>query len=130
MTFANLTEQNARLFAIQHYDNVQCLTEDEFNDDYKRFWFVRRLCKLYVHGQFINERLLLNHIILLLNVFGAMATVRLLFLKADREIQGVLKAYLLYLNVLPIVITGVNGKNIHVDEIAEDLGVLERLEAL
>lgn len=124
----NVTNKNALSYAMNAYDNPQCLTETEFHEDYKRFRYIKRLCRQYVTTQKVSERLLINHLILLTNVFGIDATVRLLFLKCDDERSWrVLKPCLWYLSMLPEVVRGVNGKNIYTDRIPLDEKLLRKL---
>lgn len=129
--FDNLTPKNALLFAVRAYDNPQCLDAKEFVEDYKRFKYVKRLCRRYLTTTRVSERLMLNHIVLLNNVFGPAATVRLLFVKCDdARMYKVLKPFLLYLNILPEVIPGVNGEDIYTHDVPLDGKLLRRLEAL
>ena|SRR5579872_7280915 len=129
--FENVTAKNAMLFAMKVYDNPQCLSKEEFLEDYKRFKYIKRLCRRYVTAEQISERLMLNHLILLLNVFGIEGTLRLLFVKCeDERAHKVLKPFLIYLNILPAVILGVNGKNINTSHIPIDIKLWARLQAL
>ena len=131
MSFENVTSKNALVFAMQNYDNPQCLSMVEFTEDYKRFKYIKRLCRRYVTTQHLSERLMLNHLILLSNVFGVEATVRLLFVKCDdKDSYRVLKPFLSYLNMLPPYVRGVNGKNINTDKIATDERLWQRLREL
>ena len=68
--FEKITNENVMLFALKHYDNPQCEGEKEFHDDMKRFKYIKRLLKKYTDHGVLKERLLLNHIIVLNNVFG------------------------------------------------------------
>jgi hypothetical protein len=131
MEFANLTSKNAILYASRHYDNPQCISVDEFAEDYKRFKYVKRLCRRYLTTRHLSERLILNHLIGLLNVFGPEATVRLLFVKCDDERSyRVLKPFLEYLNILPPVVTGVDGYDIVTADIPTDERIWKKLGAL
>ena len=69
--FEKITNENVMLFALKHYDNPQCEGEKEFHDDMKRFKYIKRLLKKYTDHGVLKERLLLNHIIVLNNVFGS-----------------------------------------------------------
>ena len=126
----NLTPQNAHLYAAQCYDNVQCITSDEFTKDLKSFKYIKRLCRRYLMTERLSERLMLNHLILLSNVFGVTPSVRLLFMKCDESAYRVLKPFLLYLRILPQVVHGVNGRDIHTDDIPLDEGLLRKLRDL
>jgi hypothetical protein len=81
------------MFAIKHYDNPQAVGEKEFYDDMKRFKYLKRLFK---------KRLIMNHIIVLQNVFGPEAVKVLLFFKIGQEHWSVLKTFLLFLNYMTI----------------------------
>ena len=94
----NVTSKNALVFAMKSYQNPQCLTVEEFNEDYKRYKYIKRLCRRYMMTHHLSERLMLNHLILLTNVFGVNPTVRLLFVKCDDEkAWRVLKPFLMVL---------------------------------
>ena len=72
----------------------------EFYDDMKRFKYIKRLLKKYKVDGVVKERLLLNHIIILNNLFGPEACVTLLLFKIQQEYWGTLKSFLLYLNMI------------------------------
>ena len=88
------------MFAIKHYDNPQAVTQDDFYEDMKRFKWIKRLLNKYKNSGDLNVHLLLNHFIILYNVFGE-ATTALLFYKIDKELWGVLKTFLVYLERIP-----------------------------
>ena len=88
------------MFAIKHYDNPQCEGEKEFYDDMKRFKYIKRLLRKYKDTGIIKERLLLNHIIILKNLFGAEACVTLMLFKIQKEYWETLKSFLLFLNII------------------------------
>ena len=129
--FENLTLKNSLLFAMRCYDNPQCLDEEEFIEDYKRLKYVKRLCRRYVQTGCISERLMLNHLVLLNNVFGPPATSRLLFLKCnDERMYRVLKVFMTYMGTLPEVVPGVDGADIYTQLIPLDDKLLAKLQAL
>lgn len=131
LDFHNLTLKNSLLYAMRCYDNPQCLDEEEFIEDYKRLKYVKRLCRRYLATGRISERLLVNHLVLLHNVFGVAATARLLFLKCnDERMYSVLKTTLFYMGLVPEVVTGVDGEDIYMDSVPVDEKLLERLRAL
>lgn len=131
VTFENVTAKNALIFAMKEYDNPQCLNLNEFVEDYKRFKYVKRLCRRYAATGNISERLMLNHLVLLINVFGADAAVRILFLKCgEPKLYKALKPFLLYMGILSPVIRGINGADIYTDGIPLDKGLLQRLQEL
>ena len=98
--YENITSDNVIMFAIKHYDNPQCEGEKEFYDDMKRFKYIKRLLRKHKDTNVLKERLLLNHIIVLNNLFGAEACVTLLLFKIQREYWETLKSFLLFLNIL------------------------------
>ena len=98
--FKKITRDNIILYAIKHYDNPQCEGEKEFYDDMKRFKYVKRLLRKYKDTKVLKERLLLNHIIILRNLFGSEACVTLLLFKIPQEYWSTLKSFLLYLNMI------------------------------
>ena len=79
--YEKITSENVVMFAIKHYDNPQSEGEKEFQDDLKRFKYIKRLLRKYYDTGVLKERLLLNHLIVLLNVFGADACATLLLYK-------------------------------------------------
>ena len=88
------------MFAIKHYDNPQCEGEKEFYDDMKRFKYIKRLLRKHKDTNVLKERLLLNYIIVLHNLFGSEACVTLLLFKIQREYWSTLKSFLLFLNII------------------------------
>ena len=89
------------MYAIQHYHNPSCEGMSEFNDDMKRFKYVKRLFRKYEETSVLKERLLLNHIIILNNLFGAEASSTLLFFKTEQKHWPALKGFLQFLNIMP-----------------------------
>ena len=98
--FEDLNEENFTLFAIRHYDNPQCTSTEEFYEDIRRFRYLKRLLKRYYNTGELRERLILNHLIILNNVFGVENAVRMLQYKIDDEYWPVLKTSLLYLEYI------------------------------
>ena len=98
--FEELNEENFTLFAIRHYDNPQCTSTEEFYEDIRRFRYLKRLLKRYDRTGELRERLILNHIIILSNVFGVSNAIRMLQYKIDGDYWPVLKTCLLYLDYI------------------------------
>ena len=98
--YEKITRENVAMFAIKHYNNPQCEGEKEFYDDMKRFKYIKRLLRKYHEQGVLKERLLLNHIIILNNLFGAEACVTLLLFKIEQKYWSSLKSFLLYLNLI------------------------------
>ena len=99
--FEKITPANWTMFAMKHYDNPQADGEEEFQDDLKRFKYLKRLLKKYHEGGDLKERLILNHIIVLSNVFGIEGAVTLLLFKIEPEYWTVLKTFMVYFNMIP-----------------------------
>ena len=100
MKFDELNESNYTMFAIKHYDNPQAVTQEDFYEDMKRFKWIKRLLNKYKNSGDLNVHLLLNHFIILYNVFGE-ATTALLFFKIDKDLWSVLKTFIVYLERIP-----------------------------
>ena len=119
--FEKITNENVTMFAIKHYDNPQCAGETEFHDDMKRFKYIKRLLRKYTdHGE-LKERLILNHMIVVNNLFGSDAASTLLLFKIEPEYWSVLKTFMNFLGMLP------EGE---LKEVKEDNTVKEALEKL
>lgn len=101
MNFDELNADNFILFAIKNYENPHCHTRDDFDEDLKRFKYLKRLFKRYIKGEQIRYHLVLNHLIILYNVFGEAATPLLLY-SLDQQYWGMLKTFLIYLNKYPL----------------------------
>ena len=127
MKFDDLTEKNFLLYAMQHYENPQCVEVEEFNDDLKKIKYIKRLFNQYAIEGVLKERLLLNHIIVFYNVFSVEAATRILFYKLEENIWPMLKTFLFYLNFLPNKIESINGRTILTTEIPMDQGIVDSL---
>jgi len=99
--FSELNNDNFDLYAAKHYRNHQCITADEFYDDIAKFKYVVRLLRRYRDTGRIQERLLLNHIITIYNVFDISAANRMIFHRVDINLWPALKTFLVYLNYIP-----------------------------
>lgn len=98
--FEELNDDNWMMYASKYYKNVQCTSVEEFYDDLQRFKYLKRLFKRYLNNDDLQERLILNHIIVLNNVFGIEETNKMLFYKIDKNQWPILKTFLVYLNFL------------------------------
>jgi len=99
--FEKLTNENIRMFAIKHYENPQCEGEAEFEDDMKRFKYIKRLLRKYQETGELKERLILNHMIVIFNVFGPDAGSTLLLFKIESEFWSIMKTFMNFLSMLP-----------------------------
>lgn len=100
MVSEHLNEGNFLLYAMHHYDNPQCHTLEEFETDLKTFLYLKKLLSRYKTNGDLKERLILNHIIVLYNIFGNAAT-KMLFYKIDKEHWNALITFLIFLNRMP-----------------------------
>jgi len=102
MNFTELTEDNYVLFAIKYYDNPSAVTKEDFLDDLRRFKYIKRLINKYLKNGEVKLHLLLNHIIIVYNVFNEAAT-PLLFFKMDKEYWSIIKSIMIFLERYPSV---------------------------
>jgi hypothetical protein len=99
--FKILTPETIDIFAKRHYDNPSDVNNEEFEDDMKRFKYLKRLFRKYESSKEFKARLMVNHIIILGNVFGIDAATTLLFFKIDKQHWSILKTILFFLNYMP-----------------------------
>jgi hypothetical protein len=100
MIFNELNEDNFLLFAIQNYQNPQAVTKDDFNKDLNHFKYIKRLLKRYKKTGGLKTHLLINHFIVLYNIFGE-ATTPMLFFKLESDMWSQVKTFIIFLNRLP-----------------------------
>jgi hypothetical protein len=93
----DLNDDNFLIFAIKNYDNPSCNGMSDLEEDLKRFKYIKRLFKRYENTDVLSERLVLNHLIVLYNVFGNAATT-MLFYKIEQKYWSYLKTFLVFLN--------------------------------
>ena len=100
MIFNELTEENFLLFAIKNYENPQAVTKEDFDKDLNHFKYIKRLLKRYKNTGVLKTHLLLNHFIILYNIWGE-ATTPMLFFKIDKDLWSSMKAFIMFLNRFP-----------------------------
>ena len=125
----DLTSENILIYAVKAYDKPTYL-RSELHDDLKHFIYVRRLFRRYHQCGELRERLVLNHVIILYNIFGAPAATRLLFYHVRPEDYGILKNFLLFLNFMPETVEGIRGKTIYSTDIPIDINIATLLRQL
>ena len=123
MNFSELNKENFLLFAIRYYDNPTASTQEEFEEDLKRFKYVKRWLKKYHESGTINSHLLLNHIIVIFNCWND-AAIPMFFYKIDREYWSYLKSFLVFLNRCP------EWPPSALDQIHTDLNILNELQGI
>ena len=100
MIFNELNEDNFLLFAIKNYENPQAVTKEDFEKDLNHFKYIKRLLKRYKKSGELKTHLILNHFIILYNIFGE-ATTPMLFFKIEKELWSSIKSFIIFLNRLP-----------------------------
>lgn len=129
MSFDDLTNENIMLYLVKAYDKPNCIMS-EFKDDMKRFNYLKRLFRRYRKMGELREQLVLNHLVVLYNVFGPEVTTRALFFKMAKEDYSVLKTYLLFLNYMPERIKSIKGHDIFSSDIPVDMEIAEVLRKI
>lgn len=127
--FENLNDDNVLIYAIKSYDKLNYV-KSEFQEDYKTFRYIKRLLQRYHLTRELRGSLILNHINVVYNVFGLEAGTRLLFFKIDERDYSYLKTFLVFLNKMPDVVKGINGKNIASSDIDIDISIADYLRKL
>ena len=121
-----LNEGNFLVYAMHHYDNPQCHSLQEFEEDIKKFLYLKKLLSRYKNNGELRERLILNHIIVLYNIFGEAAT-NMLFYKTDEKDWNVLVTFLVYLERMPEFI---QQHNIRTSDISLDENIITALRKI
>lgn len=123
MIFSELNEENFLLFAIKHYENPQAVTREDFEKDLNHFKYIKRLLKRYKGSGELKVHLLINHFIILYNIFGD-ATTPMLFFKTERELWSSIKTFVVFLDKLP------DYPRCYIHDIEMDQTCLEELEKI
>ena len=131
MKFEKLDETNFLLYAAKHYDNPSCFDTLEFYEDLYRFKYLKRLFSRYQETGELKERLILNHIIIIYNLFGSDAATRMLFFKL-KDFLSLLKPFLVMLEFCPEVVfnIGLDGKNIRTSDVSMEPNVINALRKI
>ena len=126
MSFDDLTNDNIMLYAAKAYDKPNCIMS-EFKEDMKRFNYLKRLFKRYRKVGELREQLVLNHLVVICNVFGPEVSARILFFKMSKDDYSALKTYLLFLSCMPEKVKGIKGHDIISSDIPVDMKIAEIL---
>ena len=111
--FDDLNETNYIMFATKYYDNPQCTSIEEFNDDLNKIKYVKRLFNRFLETGELRVNLILNHLIVIYNVFENEAATRMLFFRVETKFYSILKPFLLFLSRLPNTVKGIDGEDIN-----------------
>lgn len=123
MIFNELNEDNFLLFAIKHYENPQAVTKEDFEKDLNHFKYIKRLLKRYKNTGNLKTHLLLNHFIILYNIFGD-ATTPMLFYKIEKDLWDTMKTFVMFLGKLP------EYPKCYIHDIKVDLDCLKELQQI
>jgi hypothetical protein len=123
MIFNELNEDNFLLFAIKNYENPQAVTKEDFDKDLNHFKYIKRLLKRYKNTGELKVPLLINHFIVLYNIFGEAAT-PMLFFKIEKELWSTMKTFILFLNKIP------EYPKCYLHDIPVDLNCLKELQKI
>lgn len=128
MQTEKLDESNFLLYAAKHYDNPSCFDTLEFYEDLNRFKYLKRLFSRFEETGELKERLILNHLIIIYNLFGPVPATRLLFFKL-KDYYQILKPFLIFLNACPEKVHGIGleNKTINTSDINMNEEIVKRL---
>jgi len=129
MYVESLNEDNFILYAAKYYENINCSDTKEFLEDLERIIYIKKIFNKYKKTGQIQHRLILNHLIVLYNVFNKDGLNRILFLRLDKY-HSILKPFLLFLNTLPEVVLNINNNNIYTNDIIMDEGIIKILRQI
>ena len=115
--FDDLNEKNYLHFAMKFYDNRQCTSIEEFNEDLNKIKYVKRLFNRFLETGELRTNLILNHLIVVYNVFENEAATRMLFFRVEKKFYSILKPFLIFLNRLPEKVKGIDGEEIQTNHI-------------
>ena len=115
--FNDLNEKNYLHFAMKYYDNRQCTSIEEFNEDLNKIKYVKRLFNRFLETGELRTNLILNHLIVIYNVFENEAATRMLFFRVEKKFYSILKPFLIFLNRLPEKVRGIDGEDIQTNHI-------------
>jgi len=127
--FEDLNNENFIIYAMKAYDKPNCLMS-EFKEDMKKFNYLKRLFHKYRKAGELREQLVLNHLVVIYNVFGPEPATRMLFYRMSKEDYSALKTYLIFLNWMPNVVKGIRGQDIRSSDIEVDMTIAEGLRKI
>jgi hypothetical protein len=124
-----LTPDTVMIYAVKAYEKPTYI-KSELADDLKHFSYLRRLFRRYNQYGELRERLILNHLIIVYNIFGVPAATRLLFYHTRPEDYAILKTFLVFLDKMPDCIYGINGSTIESNLLVPDPVIVQSLRAI
>jgi len=124
-----LTELNVELYAAKGYENPNCVSIDEFVEDFNRLRYIKRLVRRYAQNGELKERLILNHLVILYNTFDNTTCTRLIFYKLQKYLEYIVP-FLLLINRLPETVLDENNKVIYTTDIKMNSYIIEKLREI
>ena len=128
--FDDLNEKNYLHFAMKYYDNRQCTSIEEFNEDLNKIKYVKRLFNRFLETGELRTNLILNHLIVIYNVFENEAATRMLFFRVEKKFYSILKPFLIFLNRLPEKVKGIGVEDIHTNHITLNETTIKELRKI
>lgn len=125
-----LTEDTFEPYAMKHYTNDCCISVEEFRDDLKRVRYIRSLVRKYTSTGELRERLILNHLIALGNVFTIESVVKMVLFRLEEEQYSIIKPFFESLNFMPKIIYDLNDRDIWSSEIRSDQHIIKKLKEI
>ena len=110
--FDDLNDKNYLMFAMKYYNNPQCTSVEEFHEDLNKIKYVKRLFNRFLDTGELKTILILNHLIVIYNVFENEAATRMLFFRVEKKFYSILKPFLIFLNRLPETVRGIDSSDI------------------
>jgi|TARA_R110000744_G_scaffold121151_1_gene225666 hypothetical protein len=115
--FDDLNDKNYLMFAMKYYNNPQCTSVEEFHEDLNKIKYVKRLFNRFLDTGELRTILILNHLIVIYNVFENEAATRMLFFRVEKKFYSILKPFLIFLNRLPETVRGIDSSDIQTSHI-------------
>lgn len=125
--YSNLTDENIELYCIRHYNNPQCISVEDYHNDMRRFKYIKRLLNQFHNHGTVKIRLLLNHVIMIYNIFDPEPATRILFFKITEQYWDVIKPLLIHLNLMPEIVQGINNRDIRSSDIQLNESIVQLL---
>lgn len=127
--FDDLNDENFMLYAVKCYDTPNCVMS-EFEEDFNRIFLLKKIFTKYTNFGELNVRLILNHIVIIYNVFGVEGATRILFFVLKDDHYPLLKPFLILLNFMPNVVYGIKGQDIRSSDISLNQEIVSCLRVL
>jgi hypothetical protein len=118
------------IYAMKAYDNPHCCSIEEFHEDLQKTKYIKRLFSRYKKTGDLKEKLILNHIRVLYNMFDVQAATHILFFKIDEEFYPQLKTFLVFLSFMPESLHKINGREINTIDIPLDNNLVSVLRKI